>query len=127
MSRVCFRRNLLSDATFENYLSDINRLTDYKEVRDVMLSELLHDLDSQFEYRSFTFTCTNRFEGRDPALRIQCPIGFMPAYIDIEFPHGKHAYRVKHVSQMTIVTGDEELLKNLRIVLTMGWAHAKAL
>lgn len=127
MSRMCFRRNPLSDRTFETYLSDINRLSDYKEVRDVVLPNLLHELDQQFEYRSYTFTCTNRFEGRDPALRIDCPLGFMPATVDIEFAYGKHAYCVKHEAQLVKINGEDDLSKNLRVILTMGWAHAQAL
>ena len=127
MSRVYMRRNTLTDATFETYLGDINRLTDYKTVRDVTLPELLQDLDATLAYCKQTFTCVNRFEGRDPALRIQCPLGFLPSVIDIEFPQGRHVYRVKHASQVLSITGLEELAKNLRAILTMSWAHARAL
>ena len=127
MSRIYMRRNTLTDATFETFLSDINRLADYKAVRDVTLPELLEDLDMSLVHCRHTFTCVNRFEGRDPALRIQCPLGFMPSVIDIEFPQGRHVYRIKHASQVLIITGLEELVKNLRIILTMSWAHARAL
>jgi hypothetical protein len=118
-----FHPNSLSDPTFEAYLRDTHRLIDYRDVRDVVLPELFESMAHLSMGRVFRFTCSNRFEGQFPALRVQSPVGFVPDLIDIEFPHRHEFFVVKQTGQVLNVHGFENLTTHLRVLLVMGFAH----
>ncbi len=118
-----FEKNIISDSTFENYLRDTHRLMDYRDVRDRLLPKLFESLKDLANDEKCSFTCTNRFEGCDPALKIQTPSGFVPEAIHIEFPPRHEIFRVKQGGQELILHGLDLLSTHLRAVLLMGYAH----
>jgi hypothetical protein len=118
-----FLPNSLSDASFESYLRDTHRLMDYRDVKDQLLPRLLESIDEFSKHRHCRFTCTNRFEGQFPAIRMQSPVGFVPDVIHIEFPHRHESFVVKQAGQESKVEGLDNLANYLRVILVMGLAH----
>jgi hypothetical protein len=123
MTPLYFAANSLADPTFEAYLKDTYRYLDYQDVRQHLLPELFASLDEVSKGRNFRFTCSNRFDGQFPAIRIQSPVGFVPDAIWIEFPARHEAFRVKHSAQELDVQGMDRLENYLRVLLIMGFAH----
>jgi hypothetical protein len=128
MTHLYFVPNSLADPTFEAYLKDTHRYLDYRDVRDHVLPNLFASLDEVSKVdvlkgRSFRFTCTNRFDGQHPAIRIQSPVGFVPDLIWIEFPPRHESFRIKHSAQEMHVQGMDMLEHHLRVLLVMGFAH----
>ena len=123
MSPFHFLSNSLSDRVFEAYLSDTHRLNDYLSVRDALLPNLLASIELLPRHLDFRFTCTNRFDGRHPTLRIQCPVGFVPDLIHVEFLPSKDCFVVKQTSQEFNLRGMKNLENHLRVLLMMGVAH----
>jgi hypothetical protein len=123
MSSLHFRLNSLSDPTFEAYLKDTHRYRDYCEVRDQVLPRLITSIDQLPQQVGYRFSCSNRFEGPYPALRIHCPVGFVPDEIWIGFPQSHDSFFVKQTAQEFKVKGLENLENHLRVILMMGLAH----
>lgn len=123
MSPLYFYPNSTSDTTFENYLHDIRRYSDYQTVKEVLLPELLDSLAQFHDARHFRFSCSNRFEGRFPTLHIQCPVGFVPDVIAIEFLVRTESFCVKQSGQEFKLQGLDNLMHHLRVILVMGMAH----
>lgn len=123
MTPFHFLSNSVSDRAFETYLNDIHRLNDYLVVRDTLLPNLLASIDQLPRHLDFRFTCTNRFEGKHPTLRIQCPVGFVPDLIYVEFPGAQDCFVVKQTSQEFKLLGMTNLENHLRVLLMMGLAH----
>lgn len=123
MSLLYFSPNSLSDSVFENYLRDTHRWIDYRDVKEQLLPQLFGSIREFSQHRHCRFTCSNRFEGQYPALRIQSPVGFVPDEIQIEFPHRHEAFIVKQVGQSNSVQGLDQLDNHLRVILVMGLAH----
>ena len=123
MSPLYFLSNSTSDPTFESYLRDIHRHADYKTVKELLLPKLFESVDYFSNARHVRFVCTNRFEGRFPAIRIQSPVGFVPDVIHIEFPHRHESFVVKQAGQESKLQGMENLSNHLRVILMMGLAH----
>jgi hypothetical protein len=126
MSALYFAANSISDSTLEGYLRDLHRYIDYREVKEVLLPELFASFDEFAQRRYVRFTYCNRFEGQYPALRIQCPVGFVPDVIDIEFTHRHESFLVKQAGHACSVQGLANLSSHLRVILTMGLAHWRA-
>ena len=123
MTPLYFVANSLADPTFEAYLKDTHRYLDYRDVRAHVLPNLFASLDNVSQGRNFRFTCSNRFDGQFPALRIQSPVGFVPDEIWIEFPARHESFRIKHSAQELQVQGMDMLESHLRVLLIMGFAH----
>lgn len=123
MSPLYFLANSLSDPSFEAFLEDTRRLHDYREVRDVMLPQLMESIEHLRGGVDTRFICNNRFEDQYPALRIQSPSGFVPDVIYIEFPPSHDLYCVKQCGQDFMVQGLDHLSHHLRVLLVMGLAH----
>jgi len=121
--RLHFHPNSLSDPSFEAYLRDIRRHLDYRDVKEQVLPKLFESIEQFSNGVNFRFTCTNRFEGQYPALRIQSPVGFVPDVIDIELHPRQGVFGVKQAGQEFKVEGLENLTNHLRVVLVMGLAH----
>lgn len=86
MTPLYFLPNSLSDPSFEAYLQDTHRFHDYLDVKDKLLPKLFESIEQFSKGVNTRFLCVNRFEGQNPALRIQSPAGFVPDVIYIEFP-----------------------------------------
>jgi len=123
VSLLYFVSNSLSDASFETYLHDTHRLMDYRHLKEQLLPQLLESIDEFSQHRHCRFTCTNRFDGQYPALRIQSPVGFVPDVIHIEFPHHQASFVVKQTGQESRVQGLDSLGNHLRVILVMGLVH----
>lgn len=123
MSGLYFLPNSISDPSFETYLRDTHRLMDYRDVKAQLLPKLFESMGEFFQHMHCRFTCTNRFEGRFPAIRIQSPVGFVPDVIHIEFPHRHESFVVKQAGQESKLQGMENLSNHLRVILMMGLAH----
>lgn len=123
MTPLYFLANTLSDPSFEAYLKDTHRYLDYRDVQDHVLPSLFASLHDVSRGRSFRFTCTNRFDGQHPAIRIQSPVGFVPDLIWIQFPAQHEAFRIQHSAQEMHVQGMDMLEHHLRVLLVMGLAH----
>jgi hypothetical protein len=118
-----FLPNSLSDPSFETYLRDTHRLLDYRDVKANLLPKLFESIEEFSHHSHCQFKCCNRFEGQFPSLRIQCPVGFAPDVIHIEFPHRHESFVVKQAGQELKVQGLENLAIHLRVILVMGLAH----
>lgn len=123
MSPLHFLLNSVSDPTFDAYLKDTHRYLDYRDVREHVLPDLIASMAQLPQQVGFRFSCSNRFEGQDPALRVQCPVGFVPDVITIEFPPRHEFFYVKQAAQAIKVQGIENLENHLRVLLMMGLAH----
>jgi len=123
VSPLHFFPNHVSDAVFESYLKDTHRYLDYCDLRDHVIPELIDAIDALPQLVHFRFSCSNRFEGAHPRLRILCPVGFVPDVIDIEFPPRHEAFQVKQAAQALKVQGMGNLENHLRVILMMGLAH----
>jgi hypothetical protein len=123
VSPFYFLPNSISDPGFETYLRDTHRWMDYCDVKGQLLPELLESIEDFSQHRHCRFTCSNRFEGQFPAIRIQSPVGFVPDLIFIEFPHRHESFVVKQASQESTLQGLENLTNHLRVILTIGLAH----
>ena len=123
MSTLHFLSNSLSDPIFEAYLSDTHRFTDYRSVMDELLPKLIDSFAEFSSRRHIRFSCSNRFEGQFPSIRIQCPVGFVPDLIHIEFPHRHDTFVVKQAAEETVIRGLANLASHLHVILTMGLAH----
>ncbi len=123
MSPFYFLPNNISDPDFETYLRDTHRWMDYRDVKGQLLPQLFESMEEFSQHRHCRFTCSNRFEGQFPALRIQSPVGFVPDLIFIEFPYRHESFVVKQASQESKLQGLEHLANHLRVILTMGLAH----
>ena len=123
MSPFYFLPNNISDPDFETYLLDTHRWMDYRDVKGQLLPQLFESMEEFSQHRHCRFTCSNRFEGQFPALRIQSPVGFVPDLIFIEFPYRHESFVVKQASQESKLQGLEHLANHLRVILTMGLAH----
>ncbi len=123
MSPLYFLPNSISDPSFETYLHDTHRLMDYRDVKEQLLPKLIESIDAFSQHMHCRFTCTNRFEGQFPAIRIQSPVGFVPDVIHIEFPHRHESFVVKQAGQESKLQGMENLTNHLRVILMMGLAH----
>mgnify|MGYP000104750484 FL=1 len=123
MTPLYFLANSLSDPTFETYLRDTHRYLDYRDVKEKLLPELFGSIDEFSSRRHCRFTCSNRFEGQFPAIRIQTPVGFVPDVIDIEFLHRHESFCVTQAGQAAKVQGLDQLGNHLRVILIMGLAH----
>jgi hypothetical protein len=101
----------------------MHRYIDYRDVMDSLLPDLFGSFE-EFAHRPYIrFTCCNRFEGQFPAIRIQCPVGFVPDVIYIEFTHRHESFLVKQAGQESQLHGLENLSNHIRVLLTMGLAH----
>jgi hypothetical protein len=123
LSAMYFLPNSLSDPSFEAYLRDTHRLMDYRDVKDDLLPKLVASFEEFASHHQIKFICSNRFEGQFPAMRIQCPVGFVPDLIYIEFPHRHESFLIKQAAQETAIQGLVNLAIHLRVILTMGLAH----
>jgi hypothetical protein len=123
MTPLHFWSNSVSDQTVDSYLKDTQRYQDYCVVRDQLLPELIASIEQLPKQVGFRFTCLNRFEGQYPALRVQCPVGFVPDVITIEFPPRDEFFCVQQASQVFKVQGIDKLENHLRVLLVMGLAH----
>lgn len=123
MTPFYFLTNSLSDPSFEDYLEDIRRLHDYREVKEHLLPQLIDSIEHFRGGVDTRFICNNRFENQHPALRIQSPSGFVPDVISIEFPPVHDSYVVKQGGQSLKLQGLDELSHHLRVLLVMGLAH----
>ncbi len=123
MSPLYFLPNSLSDPSFETYLRDTHRLFDYRDVKDQLLPQLFDSIEEFSNQSHCRFTCGNRFEGQFPELRIQCPVGFVPDVIHIEFPHRHESFVVRQAGQESKLQGLENLAIHLRVIVLMGLAH----
>jgi hypothetical protein len=123
VSPLYFLPNHLSDSIFETYLRDTHRLMDYRDVKEQLLPQLFESFQEFTHHRHCRFTCTNRFEGQFPSIRIQSPVGFVPDVIHIEFPNRHESFVVKQAKQESKLQGLENLTNHLRVILMMGLAH----
>ncbi len=123
MSALHFLSNGVSDAYFESHLKETHRYLDYGDVREHLLPGLIASIDPLPQQINFRFSCTNRFDGQYPTLRLQCPVGFVPDVICIEFPPRHEFFHVRQSSQEFKVQGLENLENHLRVLLMMGVAH----
>jgi hypothetical protein len=123
MSSLYFLSNSLSDPSFETYLHDTHRLLDYRDVKDQLLPKLFESIEAFSHQSHCQFVFSNRFEGQFPAIRIQCPVGFVPDVIHIEFPHRYESFVVRQAGQETKLQGLENLAIHLRVIVLMGLAH----
>lgn len=123
MSPLHFLPNNASDSTFESYLRDTHRYLDYCDVKEHLLPKLFESIEQFSKLVHFRFVLINRFEGQFPALRIQCPVGFVPDAIYIEFPPRHESFYIKQSGQALQVQGLENLMHHLRVLLVMGLAH----
>jgi hypothetical protein len=123
LSRLNFLSNSLSDSYFESHLKDTHRYLDYCDVRDHLLPDLITSIEPSSQLINFQFSCSNRFEGQYPTLRIQCPVGFVPDVIGIEFPPRHEFFHVRQAAQEFKVQGLDKLANHLRVILMMGLAH----
>jgi hypothetical protein len=123
MSPLYFLPNSLSDPSFEAYLQDTNRYRDYLDVKNKVLPQLFKSIEQFSKCVNTRFLCANRFEGQNPALRIQSPAGFVPDIICIEFPPQHDTYVVLQTAQVFNVVGLNNLVNHLRVLLVMGLAH----
>lgn len=123
MSPLHFLANSVSDSYFESHLKDTRRYLDYCEVRDHVLPDLITSIEQLPQLINFRFSCSNRFDGQCPTLRIQCPVGFVPDVICIEFPPRHEFFHVRQAAQEFKVQGVEHLQNHLRVILMMGLAH----
>ena len=123
MSPLYFVQNSTSDPTFESYLRDIHRFSDYQTVKELLLPKLFESIEYFLHERHFRFACSNRFEGRFPTLHIQCPVGFVPDVIAIEFLVQTEAFCIKQSGQEFKLQGLDDLTHHLRVILVMGLAH----
>lgn len=123
MSPFSFLSNSVSDSYFESHLKDTHRYLDYCDVRDHVLPDLVTSVESLQQLTNFRFSCSNRFDGQYPTLRVQCPVGFVPDVILIEFPPKHEFFHVRQAAQEFKVQGIENLQNHLRVILTMGLAH----
>ncbi len=123
MTTLYFLPNSLSDACFETYLRDTHRLLDYRDVKDKLLPHLFESMQAFSNQTHCQFRYSNRFEGQFPAIRIQCPVDFVPDVIHLEFPHRHESFVVKQAGQESKLQGLENLANHLRVILVMGLAH----
>ena len=123
MSPLYFLPNSTSDPTFERYLREIRRYADYQTVKDVLLPRLFESIEHFVDDRHYRFACSNRFTGRFPTLHIQCPVGFVPDVIAIEFLIQTESFCVKQSGQEFKLQGLDSLTHHLRVILVMGLAH----
>ncbi len=123
MNLLYFSQNILSDPSFERYLRDTHRWMDYRDVREQLLPQLLESIHEFSQHRHCRFTCSNRFEGQFPSLKIQSPVGFVPDEIYIEFPHQHEVFVIRQANQESKVQGLDQLVSHLRVILVMGLAH----
>ena len=123
MTPLYFLPNSLSDPSFETYLQDTHRYLDYLDVKDKLLPKLFESIEQFSKGVNTRFLCVNRFEGKNPSLRIQSPAGFVPDVICIDFPPQHDTYIVAQTSQEIKVSGLENLANHLRVLLVMGLAH----
>jgi hypothetical protein len=123
MSPLHFLSNSLSDPTFDAYLKDTRRYSDYCEVRDRLLPALVDAIAALPQQINYRFSCVNHFEGQHPTLRVKCPVGFVPDVIEIEFPPHHDTFQIKQAAQALKVQGREKLENHLRVILMMGLAH----
>jgi hypothetical protein len=126
MSSLYFLKNSISDPTFESYLRDMDRYIDYCDVKNIVLPASFALFDEFAHRPHIRFTCINRFEGQFPAIHIQCPVGFVPDVICIEFTYRHAFFIVKQAGQASHIQGLENLSSHLRVILTMGLAHWRA-
>lgn len=123
MSTLNFLPNSLSDPSFETYLRDTHRLLDYWDIKDQLLPKLFESIEVFSDQSHCRFVCSNRFDGQFPTLRIQCPVGFAPDVIHIEFPHRQESFVVRQSGQETKLQGLENLAIYLRVIVVMGLSH----
>ena len=123
MSVLHFSPNNASDSTFESYLRDTDRYIDYRDVKEQLLPQLFDSIEQFSKAVHIRFNFSNRFEGQFPAIRIQCPVGFVPDVIYIEFPPRHECFCIKQTGQELKVQGLENLAHHLRVLLVMGLAH----
>lgn len=123
MTPFYFLPNSLSDPSFEAYLQDTHRYRDYLEVKNKVLPQLFASIEQFSKGVNTRFLCVNRFEGQNPALRIQSPAGFVPDVMYVEFPPQHDTYIVAQTAQESKVVGLDNLANHLRVLLVMGLAH----
>lgn len=123
MSPLYFLPNSTSDPTFESYLREIRRYADYQTVKGVLLPKLFESIENFLTAPHARFTCSNRFTDRYPTLHIQCPVGFVPDVIAIEFLIQTESFCVKQSGQEFKLQGLDNLAHHLRVILVMGLAH----
>jgi hypothetical protein len=123
VTALYFLPNSLSDPSFETYLRDTHRLLDYRDVKDQLLPKLFESIEALSNLSHVQFIGSNRFEGQFPTLRIQCPVGFVPDVIHIEFPHRHESFVVRQAGHETKLQGLENLAIHLRVIVSMGLAH----
>jgi hypothetical protein len=123
MSPLYFLPNSLSDPSFEAFLQDTHRYRDYMDVKEKLLPKLFESIEQFAKCVNTRFLFLNRFEGQNPAIRIQSPAGFVPDVIYIEFPPQHDAFIVVQTAQEFKVIGLENLANHLRVLLVMGLAH----
>lgn len=123
MSPLYFLPNSTSDPTFECYLREIRRYSDYQAVKGVLLPRLFESIEHFLDSRQYRFACSNRFTDRYPTLHIQCPVGFVPDVIAIEFLVQTESFCVKQSGQEFKLQGLDNLTHHLRVILVMGLAH----
>lgn len=123
MSAIHFLSNSVSDSFFESHLKDTYRYLDYCDVRDQVLPDLISSIEELPQQINFRFSCSNRFDGQYPSLRVQCPVGFVPDEIFIGFPPRHESFHIRQSTQELKVQGIEKLENHLRVILTMGLAH----
>jgi hypothetical protein len=123
MSPLYFLPNSLSDPSFEAYLKETHRYSDYLNVKEKLLPKLFESIEQFSKGLNTRFLCVNRFEGQNPALRIQSPAGFVPDVMYVEFPPQHDTYIVSQTAQVFNVVGLDNLINHLRVLLVMGLAH----
>ncbi len=123
MSPLYFLPNSTSDPAFESYLRDIRRYSDYQIVKDFLLPRLFESIEQFLDAHHYRFSCSNRFAERYPTLHIQCPVGFVPDVIAIEFLVQTESFCVKQSGQEFKLQGFDNLTHHLRVILFMGLAH----
>lgn len=123
MSPLYFLSNSTSDPAFESYLREIRRYADYQTVKGVLLPKLFDSIENFLAAPHARFTCSNRFTDRYPTLHIQCPVGFVPDVIAIEFLIQTESFCVKQSEQEFKLQGLDNLTHHLRVILVMGLAH----
>ena len=123
MTPLYFLPNSLGDPSFEAYLQDTHRYRDYLDVKDKVLPQLFASIEQFSKGVNTRFLCVNRFEGQNPALRIQSPVGFVPDVMYVEFPPQHDTYIVAQTAQESKVVGLDNLANHLRVLLVMGLAH----
>ena len=126
MTLLYFLSSSLSDPNFETYLRDTHRLLDYRDVKDKLLPNLFESMQAFSNRTHCQFRYSNRFEGQFPAIRIQCPVDFVPDVIHIEFTPRHESFLVLQSGHASHVQGLEKLSNHLRVILTFGLAHWRA-